>query len=182
MKINRSSFAFPFAVLLATVSVAATAQALPSGKKSPEENANEATRAYNLGVEHQQRADNLLARSDSAKAAKEFKVALKQYDKTVKLNPDFPEAWNNLGYCRRNLGDYTRALAAYDQALKLKPDFPEAMEYRGVALVRLGRMDEAMVQYNQLKALDSTQAAELLEAIRKSPGAKSIQSAQTPQR
>lgn len=156
--------------------------AFPSGSKTPEEKADQtvkdATDSYNKGVTHQQRADTLLAHSDSAKASKEFKVALKEYEKATRLNPNFPEAFSNLGYCRRNLGDYTKALEAYDQALKLKPDFPEAMEYRGVAFVKLGRMDDAMAQYDKLKAIDTTEAAELWQVIRKEQRSKGGQIAE----
>ena len=165
--------------------VATSSHAFPSGSKSPEEKADQMTRdataAYDLGVEHQRRADTLLAHSDSTKASKEFKVALKEYEKAVKLNPNFPEALSNLGYCRRNLGDYAKALEAYDKALKLKPDFAEAMEYRGVAYVKLGRMNDAIADYIRLKTVDSTEAAELWEVIQKAQKTMGGQAAE-PQR
>ncbi len=145
-------------------------QAFPSGKKSSAEDAGQqekqAVEVYNLGVEHQKKADTLLAHGDSVAAVKEFKSARKEYEKAARLNSKFPEAFSNLGYCRRNLGDFKGALEAYDQALALKPDFPEAMEYRGVAYVRLGRMEDAMAAYNKLKQIDTTEAAELWQAIK----------------
>ena len=182
MRTRSSVPTIALATVLALCGIFTAVHALPSGTKTPEEKADQtvkdATDAYNKGVLHQQRADTLLAHSDSAKASKEFKVALKEYEKAAKLNPNFPEAFSNLGYCRRNLGDYTKALEAYDQALKLKPDFPEAMEYRGVAFVKLGRMDDAMAQYDKLKAIDTTEAAELWQAIRQAQRTKGGQVAQ----
>ena len=53
------------------------------------------------------------------------------------------EAWNYIGYCRRQTGDYGGALGAYDEALRLKPGFPEAIEYRGHAYLGLGRVDDS---------------------------------------
>ena len=43
----------------------------------------------------------------------------------------FHQAYNEIGFANRMLGNYDDALKAYDKALKLEPDFPHAIEYRG---------------------------------------------------
>ncbi|HMB36266.1 MAG TPA: tetratricopeptide repeat protein, partial [Methylomirabilota bacterium] len=81
--------------------------------------------------------------------------------------PNYPEAWNELGFALRNQGKYPDSLKAYDEALRLRPDFPEALEYLGEAYVKLGRMDDARKVLDRLKPLDAGRAAELSEAIDK---------------
>ncbi len=155
-------------ILLVSGSVTHT-RAFPSPEKSPEAQARDdvkdAINAYNKGVEKQTKAFALFEKNDTTKAMRELEKAVKDYEKAVSLNDSFPEALSNLGYCRRNLGNYTGALEAYDRALKLKPNFPEAIEYRAVAYLWLGRMDDAKSEYDRLLKMDSTEAAELKEVI-----------------
>jgi Flp pilus assembly protein TadD len=88
------------------------------------------------------------------------------FRRAVEARPDFPEAWNELGFALRQTGKYEEALRAYDQALKLRPNFPEAMEYLGEAYVKLGRLNDAREILERLKSLDAARAQELEEAIR----------------
>jgi tetratricopeptide (TPR) repeat protein len=144
-------------------------QAFPSPEKSEEEEAadvrKDALNAYNKGVEKQKKAFEHFDKGDTTKAMKELEKAVKEYEKAVALDDSLPEALSNMGYCLRNLGNYTKALESYDRALKLKPNFPEAIEYRAVAYLWLGRKDEARSEYERLLKIDSTEAAELKAAI-----------------
>lgn len=160
----------PTALLtLILVTSPARSFAFPSHEESEAEKVDEtrkdATEAYNKGVERQKKALAHFEKGDTTKAMKELEKAVKDYEKAVKLNDSFPEALSNLGYCYRNLGNYTKALESYDRALKLKPDFAQAIEYRGVAYLWLGRKDDARSEYEHLLKIDSTQAAELKAAI-----------------
>jgi Flp pilus assembly protein TadD len=101
-----------------------------------------------------------------AKAAKRFAAAAASFRRAVEGRPDFPEAWNELGFALRQIGKYEDALKAYDQALKLRPKFPEALEYLGEAYAKLGRLDDARAVLERLKPLDASRAQELAEAIR----------------
>ena len=145
------------------------AHAFPSPEKSEEEQIQEirkdATKSYNKGVEKQKKAFEHFEKGDTSKATKELEKAVEEYEKAITQNDSFPEALSNMGYCLRNLGNYTKALEAYDRALKLNPNFPEAIEYRAVAYLWLGRKDEAKSEYERLLKMDSTEAAELKRAI-----------------
>ncbi len=160
-------------ILLLVISLAILptipAHSFPSPEKSEEEKVQDvrkdATESYNKGVEKQRKALEHFAKGDTSKATKELEKAVKEYDKAIAKNDSFPEALSNMGYCLRNLGNYTKALEVYDRALKLKPEFPEAIEYRAVAYLWLGRKVEAKSEYERLLKMDSTQAAELKSAI-----------------
>ncbi len=99
-----------------------------------------------------------------AKAAKRYAEAAVNFRRAVDLRPNFPEAWNELGFALRQTGQYAEALKAYDRALRLRPDFPEALEYLGEAYVKLGRLEEARAILARLTSLDPARAREL-EAV-----------------
>ena|SRR6185436_7783192 len=44
-----------------------------------------------------------------------------RFERAVELDPDNPEALNNLGVALEQQGEFERAKAAYEKALKLKP-------------------------------------------------------------
>jgi Flp pilus assembly protein TadD len=111
-------------------------------------------------------ADSHYTAGLEAKAAKRFAAAVESFRRAVEDRPDFPEAWNELGFALRQTGRYQDALKAYDQALKLRPNFPEALEYLGEAYAKLGRLDDARAVLARLRPLDSARAQELDEAIR----------------
>ncbi len=141
---------------------------------TPEE---QATSAYNTGVRLIKSADKDLA--DAAKATdprkqqkaqnnakKDFNKALAKFESAVKLNPGMFQAWNYVGYSKRNLGDYAGALEAYDRALKLNPQYAEAIEYRGHAYLGLNRVDDAKQAYLDLFASNRALADKLLVAMK----------------
>jgi len=102
-----------------------------------------------------------------AKRAKEWSVAVASFRKATELKPDFPEAWNELGYALRNVGSYPDSVKAYDEALRLKPRFPEALEYLGEAYVKMGQVEDARKVLERLKPLDRKRAQELADEIAK---------------
>src|SRR5207248_1935821 len=58
-----------------------------------------------------------------------FDDALGLLSKAVRVNPDDPLSWLNLGVSLEAKGDRDGALAAYTQALVLQPDFTRARQY-----------------------------------------------------
>ena len=100
-----------------------------------------------------------------AKAGKRYAAAAASFRRAVEARPNFPEAWNELGFALRQTGEYEEALRAYDQALKLRPNFPEALEYQGEAYVKLGRLGDARAVLERLKPLSTSHARELEEVI-----------------
>ena len=50
--------------------------------------------------------------------------AMADYDAAIKLDPEYPLAFNNRGAAFRDRGDYDRAIADYSEAIKLAPTAP----------------------------------------------------------
>lgn len=149
-------------------------QTMDSRPMTPEE---QATSDYNAGVRLIKAADKDLA--DAAKATdpkkqqrakdnakKDFTRALARFESAVKLNPNMFQAWNYVGYSKRNLGDYAGALEAYDRALTLNPRYFEAVEYRGHAYLGLNRVGDAKQAYLDLFAGNRALADQLLVAMK----------------
>src|SRR5262249_9771537 len=100
-------------------------------------------------------------RGVQARLVKQWATAGGAFHTAVTLRPNFPEAWNELGYALRNQGRYSESLDAYEEALRLRPDFPEALEYLGEAYVMMGRLDDARRVLQRLRPLDAARAEEL---------------------
>jgi tetratricopeptide (TPR) repeat protein len=105
-------------------------------------------------------------------AKKRFGKARGKFEEAVKLDPDYFEAWNMLGFSARQSGDLKASFAAYDKCLAIKPDYDEAHEYRGEAYLMNGQIDLAKQELAWLKAEGSDEAEELAEAIEKVEGKK----------
>jgi len=57
--------------------------------------------------------------------------AISAYTRTIELNPNFAEAYNNRAYVYMVKKDYAAALPDLDRALQLRPDYVNALMSRG---------------------------------------------------
>jgi Flp pilus assembly protein TadD len=76
-----------------------------------------------------------------------FVDAAEHYRKAIALQPDYPEAHNNLGNTLLELGLFAEAEMSCREALRLRPDFPEALNGLGAALQNLGHTTQAEASY-----------------------------------
>jgi tetratricopeptide (TPR) repeat protein len=63
----------------------------------------------------------------------DYDQAIVEYNKALRIDPDFVEAYNNRGRARRSKGDYDEAIADYNRAIQIKPDYADAYTNRGSA-------------------------------------------------
>ena len=63
-----------------------------------------------------------LERHFSTKLGK-YEEAIVEYDKALKVNPKYVDAYNNKGLSLHNLGRYEEAILEYDKALKINPKY-----------------------------------------------------------
>ena len=110
-------------------------------------------------------ADSEYDRGVRARLVTDWGAAVEAFRGAIKMRPDFPDAWNELGFALRNQGRYGEALAAYREALRLRPDFPEALEYMGEAYVKMGALEEARQVLDRLRRLDTARAQDLATEI-----------------
>ncbi|MEZ5499129.1 MAG: tetratricopeptide repeat protein [Steroidobacteraceae bacterium] len=152
----------------------------PAVERTPEDRAKS---AYNAGVRSIRKADSANERADKEtnpdkkaklqeRARDSYRKSLKDFESAIELMPQMFEAWNYIGYAKRNLGDYAGALEAYDQALTINPQYGDAIEYRGRAYLGLARVDDAKNAYLTLFASDRKLADKLLTAMKDWVGAQ----------
>lgn len=96
-----------------------------------------------------------------------FVAALKDYDKAIRVRPEYANAHNNRGNMKLRLADPEGAVADYTVAIRLNPCFVEAYCNRGIAWQKLGRCDEARSDYRASLALrgDYADAGKCLRAL-----------------
>ena len=133
----------------------------------------EAESLYAAGYRDVEKAKKDKKAGKDKDAKKRFGKARGKFEQAVRLDPQYFEAWNMLGYSARQSGDLKASFAAYDQCLAIKPDYDEAHEYRGEAYLMNGQIDQAKQELAWLRAEGSDEADELAEAIEKVEGKKS---------
>ena len=71
------------------------------------------------------------------------------YNESIRLKPNFADAFYNRGHAKSKLGWYDEAITDYDEAIRLKPDLAVAFTSRGIVKMELGWHDEAIADYDE---------------------------------
>ena len=58
-------------------------------------------------------------------------AAVEDLNKAIAINPRYAQAYNNRGYVKMRLKQYTEALTDLNGAIQLRPDYPHALINRG---------------------------------------------------
>jgi predicted O-linked N-acetylglucosamine transferase (SPINDLY family) len=80
--------------------------------------------------------------------------AITFYQEALQLNPNFVEAYNNLGSALQENGRFEEAITYYKKALQLNPNVPVAYYNLGSALHKNGHLDEAITYYQKALQLN----------------------------
>jgi len=85
--------------------------------------------------------------------------AIVAYTKSIELNPEYSQAYNNRAYTYMRMREYKPALADLEKALKLKPDYIQALMNRADIhnyYYDINRQS-AIVDYKKARSLGATQ-------------------------
>ncbi|MBI1281604.1 MAG: tetratricopeptide repeat protein [Anaerolineaceae bacterium] len=85
-------------------------------------------------------------------------LALADYDRAIRFNPQLAEAYNNRGNLLRSQGKLDAAITDYNQAISLNPQLAAIYSNRGLTLSDQGKLDAAITDYNQAIKLDPRSA------------------------
>ena len=97
-----------------------------------------------------------------------FDAAIDSYKQALKINPDYADAYYNMGIALKDKGDLEAAIDNYKQALKIKPDYAEAYYSMGNALKDNGDPEAAIDSYKQALKIEPNYAkakANLVELL-----------------
>jgi tetratricopeptide (TPR) repeat protein len=103
------------------------------------------TRAHGLSDEHQDRGLIYVEKTI-------WDDAIKEFQKSIDLSPDFSEGWNNLGLCFLYVDRVEEGVKAIKEALKHYPGWHLALANLGYAYQKAGKTDQALEYYNQAVA------------------------------
>lgn len=75
--------------------------------------------------------------------------AIDAYNMTIKLNPNYPQGYNNRGYTYMRMREFEKALVDLNMAIKLRPDYVNALRNRADVYSNLEDYEKARVDYEQ---------------------------------
>lgn len=90
---------------------------------------------------------NILAAGQ--KALGKLNEAENGFRKAAELNPNYADAYNNMGVTLQELGKLDEAIAAYHRALEINPTHAEAYNNIGNMLQYQGKLGEALASYHR---------------------------------
>jgi tetratricopeptide (TPR) repeat protein len=82
------------------------------------------------------------------------KEALEQYQKAIRIYPDFTDALNSMGVAFAAERRFDEAIDSYRKSLQVNPNDADVLNNLGAALFNQGRFDEALGCYHQALAID----------------------------
>jgi tetratricopeptide (TPR) repeat protein/GTPase SAR1 family protein len=85
----------------------------------------------------------------------EYQQALKDFERTLELDPSSARAFSGRGSVYWRLKEYQQALDAYNRALELDPASPGAYDARGWVYYLLGEYQQALKDFDRTLELDS---------------------------
>ena len=86
----------------------------------------------------------LLASAQKAQADNDYATAASKYKQAVKIRPDVPELWANLGLMEHETASYPEAIQSFQHAHKLKPSLYVPNLFLGIDFVHTGKAKEAI--------------------------------------
>jgi tetratricopeptide (TPR) repeat protein len=91
-------------------------------------------------------------------AAADNDEKLRCYSEAIRLEPDYPRAFNNRGVARRADGDLDGAIKDYTEAIRLDPDYALAIHNRGNLRLAKSDFDEAIKDFSETVRLEPDHA------------------------
>ena len=74
--------------------------------------------------------------------------------KAITLNPNFTEAYDNLGIILLELGKIKETIAIFNKAISLNPKYTKAYNSLGAAYLALGNIKDAIASFNKAIAVN----------------------------
>lgn len=79
----------------------------------------------------------------------DYEEKLKYYNKAIKENPDFADAYINRGLVKNELNDFEGSITDYDKAIELDSKCSLAFNNRGYSKYKKGDYEGALADYNK---------------------------------
>lgn len=103
-------------------------------------------------------AERLYSQGLAQLSRDDYARALPYFERAAEADPNYAEAWYQVGYCYGVLGRHTDALRASRQAAKLRPEWAATFVNIGASSYALGQYKEAVDAYKQALRIDDDNA------------------------
>ena len=87
---------------------------------------------------------------DAALCEERLDQAIRFYKRALFADPQFAEAWNNLGNAYGMKSEYHNALNAFNKAIAIDPSYGKALYGKAITLRNLGQLEAAMTLANAI--------------------------------
>ena len=77
-----------------------------------------------------------------------YRLAIRDFDETIRINPKDVEAFNNRCWARTVSNDLPAALKDCNEALRLRPNFVDALDSRGLVNLKSGQAKNAIADFD----------------------------------
>jgi tetratricopeptide (TPR) repeat protein len=114
-----------------------------------------------LGFGQQQPASKLesfVDKAQQAQAANDFIAAAGAYKQAVKIEPNMPQLWANLGIMQHQSGDFSGAILSFQTANHLNPALYVPNLFLGLDLIRTGKSASAIPYLLKAEKINKTDA------------------------
>ncbi len=103
-------------------------------------------------------------------AKDEYDQAIACFDKAIRIEPSFAEAYCNRGTAYYEKGQYDAAVADFGKAIEIEPDFAQAYYNRAVAYFDKIEYDKALQDVHKAQSLGCQVSPEFLKALQETVG------------
>lgn len=117
-------------------------------------NHREALNLVNIAISHSRNAIFLNTRGMIFIDLHLYQEAQNDLRASLKLNPDYPEAYNNLSIAHQRMGELPKAVKCAKRAIELRADFPQAWATLGSVQFTAKEFDEAAKSCDKAIELD----------------------------
>jgi Flp pilus assembly protein TadD len=95
------------------------------------------------------KAQELFTKAQRLEQAGQPEEAIKTYQKAIKLEPTYSEAYQQMALAYANLGQFPEAVTAFKEVIRLQPQSGLAHSNLGAAYMKMGRFQEARSSFQE---------------------------------
>ena len=78
-----------------------------------------------------------------------LKEAIKNYNKSISIDPSYAQAYNNLGVCLYKSGKINESISFYNKAIEIQPNDANSYNNLGASLKKLGEHQKSIKSYEK---------------------------------